>query len=341
MEIRKSVLSAISSYLPENILDNQMLVDEFGTWTPEKIFNKTGIKERRIAGKEVVSDMAVNAAEALFEEYNISREEVDFLLLCTETPDYIMPATACLVHEKLGLRSSAGAFDYNLGCSGYIYGLAVAKSLIASGLASKVLLVTGDVLTKFINPMDKSTRTIFGDAATATMVEESDNINGIGEFVFGTDGAGAKNLTIPAGGMALPRSPETAKERRNRFGNVRSENDFYMNGPEILKFSMDEVPLAVTEVLKKNYLDKASADLFIFHQATKLILEHLRENLEIPEDKFYMNMENLGNTVSSTIPLALKQAQKEKRIYDGDRVVLAGFGVGYSWGACVLEWQEI
>src|SRR6056297_1254850 len=332
MNCKSAEISAISFYLPDEIINNQQLVDEFGTWKPEKIFHKTGINERRVAKKELVSDMAVAAAENLFEEYDLDRKEVDFLILCTETPDFIMPATACIVHDRLGLSKHTGAFDYNLGCSGYIYGLAMAKSMVVSGIASKVLLVTGDVLTKFINPMDKSTRTIFGDAATATMVEESNNINGIGEFVFGTDGGGAKNLTIPAGGMALPRSPETAKERRNRFGNVRSENDFYMNGPEILKFSMDEVPLAVSEVLEKNCLDKASADLFIFHQATKLVLEHLRDNLEIPENKFYMNMENLGNTVSSTIPLALKQAQKEKRIYNGDRVVLAGFGVGYSWG---------
>lgn len=340
MKHKGAVISAISSYLPEKRLDNLMLVEEFKNWTPEKILHKTGISERRIAEEELVSEMAVAASENLFAYHGISREDIDLLILCTETPDYIMPATACIVHEKLGLKRSSGAFDYNLGCSGYIYGLALSKAMIVSGMVKKVLLLTGDVLTRFINPMDKSTRTIFGDGATATLVSESDSEYGIGEFVFGTDGSGAPNLTIPAGGMAMPRTENTARERKNRFGNVRSDDNFYMNGPEILKFTMDEVPAAINNVLEKNSLEMGRVDLFIFHQATKLVLEHLRENMQIPKEKFYMNMEKLGNTVSSTIPLALEQARQERRLFKGQKILLAGFGVGYSWGACTIEWQE-
>ncbi len=338
MNCKSAEISAISFYLPDEIINNQQLVDEFGTWKPEKIFHKTGINERRVAKKELVSDMAVAAAENLFEEYDLDRKEVDFLILCTETPDFIMPATACIVHDRLGLSKHTGAFDYNLGCSGYIYGLAMAKSMVVSGIASKVLLLTADVLTRFINPMDKSTRTIFGDAATATVVSESSKSYGIGKFVFGTDGSGSGDLTIPAGGMAIPKTQETGHERKNRFGNVRTEENFYMNGPEVLKFSLREVPPVVKNVLEENDLSIPMADLFIFHQATKLVLEHIRDILEIPGEKFFMNMEKLGNTVSSTIPLALKQASKEKKLKKGQKVVLVGFGVGYSWGACVVEW---
>lgn len=331
-------IAAIAGYLPEERLSNEKLVEEFGTWTPEKIYHKTGISERRIAKKELVSDMAIGAAENLFRTYSIARDEIDMLILCTETPDYIMPATACIVHDRLGLRKNTGAFDYNLGCSGYVYGLGLAKSLIAGNMARNVLLITADVLTRFINPGDKSTRTIFGDAATATLVTGMDPEGSIGEFVMGTDGSGAQNLIIPAGGMAMPRSEETAQERKNRFGNVRSRDNFYMNGPEVLQFSMREVPVAVRDVLEKNGLAMEDVDLFVFHQATRLMLEHLRTEMEIPEQKFYMNMEKLGNTVSSTIPLALEQALSEGRLKKGNKVMLVGFGVGYSWSATILDW---
>ncbi len=339
MRVTNIGIAGVACYLPEECLCNEKLVEEFGTWTPEKIYHKTGIRERRIAKKELVSDMATGAAENLFERYHISREEIDMLILCTETPDYLMPATACIVHDRLGLRKNSGAFDYNLGCSGYVYGLALAKSLIAGNIACNVLLITADVLTRFINPGDKSTRTIFGDAATATLVTGSWASSGsIGEFVMGTDGSGAPNLIIPAGGMALPRSAETAAERKNRFGNIRSKDNFYMNGPEVLQFSMREVPVAVNDVLEKNGISMDNVDLFIFHQATRLMLEHLRTELEIPEEKFYMNMEKLGNTVSSTIPLALEQAEREGILEKGKKVMLVGFGVGYSWGATIIDW---
>ena len=338
MRENKIEIVGISSYLPEVRISNEKLVEEFGTWTPEKIYHKTGISERRIAKKELVSEMAFQASENLFREYGIPREEVDLLILCTETPDYLMPATACIVHDRLGLRKNSGAFDYNLGCSGYIYGLALAKSLIAGHLAEKVLLVTADVLTRFIHPGDKSTRTIFGDAATATLVSKGEGGGNIGGFVLGTDGSGAQNLIIPSGGMALPRSEETAHERVNRFGNIRTKDNFYMNGPEVLQFSLREVPVAVRDVLEKNGLAMDDMDLFVFHQATRLMLEHLRQEIGIPEEKFYMNMEKLGNTVSSTIPLALKQALEEGVLKKGMKTMLVGFGVGYSWGATIVEW---
>ena len=328
---------AISYYLPPKVVDNKALVEEFGTWTDEKIHQKTGIRERHIVDGELVSDLATRAGEKFFEEHGIDRDEIDFLLLCTECPDYYLPATACVVQDRLGLKKTTGALDFNLGCSGFVYGLALAKGLIGTGIAMKVLLITADTLSRTVHPKDKSTRTIFGDAAAATLVEGSDTAR-IGDFVLGTDGSGMDKLIIPAGAWAAPRSPETAVERTNKWGNTRTAENLYMNGPEVLKFTVETVPPAVRQVLEIHSLKLEDIDLFVFHQATKLILEHLRKEIGIPEEKFYTNIENKGNTVSATIPMALRDAADQGRLRPGDRVMLVGFGVGFSWGATILRW---
>ena len=206
----EAAVRAISVYLPEGILDNAELVRQFGTWTENKIYGKTGVSERRVVGDEKVSDLAAAAGERLFEEHGIDRSSIDFLLLCTECPDYFLPATACIVQNRLGLRKDAGALDYNLGCSGFVYGLALAKGLVLGGVARRVLLITAETITRTIHPQDKSTRTLFGDAAAATLVEASAE-RGIGEFVLGTDGSGAERLIIPAGAWARP----SAKDRKS------------------------------------------------------------------------------------------------------------------------------
>ena len=332
-----AAVRAISYYLPEKVVDNSALVEEFGTWTEDKIFQKTGIRERHVVDGELVSDLSVMAAERLFAEHGISREGVDFLLLCTESPDYYLPATACIVQDRLGLAKSMGALDFNLGCSGFVYGLALSKGLIAGGMASRVLLITADTLSRTVHPGDKSTRTIFGDAAAATLVEASDTAR-IGDFVFGTDGSGKDKLIIPAGAWAMPRTAETAIPRTNRWGNTRSAENLYMNGPEVLNFTIGAVPGAVRKILEVHSMKMEDVDLFVFHQATRLILEHLRQEIGIPEEKFYTNMENKGNTVSATIPMALRDAWDEGRLRPGDHVMVVGFGVGYSWGATLLRW---
>ncbi|MDD2453165.1 MAG: ketoacyl-ACP synthase III [Synergistaceae bacterium] len=332
-----AAITAISYYLPEKVVDNKSLVQEFGTWTEDKIYQKTGIRERHVVDGELVSDLAARAAEKLFEEHGVDRETIDFLLLCTESPDHYLPATACIVQDMVGLKKSIGALDYNLGCSGFVYGLALAKGLISAGIASKILLITADTLTRTIHPMDKSTRTIFGDAAAATLVERSET-GRIGDFVLGTDGSGRDKLIIPAGAWAAPRSAETAVERTNRWGNTRTPENLYMNGPEVLNFTLTTVPDAVYQALETHSISLGDVDLFVFHQATKLMLNHLREVIGIPEEKFFMNMENKGNTVSATIPMALKDASDAGLIHPGSYVMVAGFGVGYSWGATIIRW---
>lgn len=327
---------AISVYLPEGVLDNAELVRQFGTWTENKIYGKTGVSERRVVGDEKVSDLAAAAGERLFEEHGIDRSSIDFLLLCTECPDYFLPATACIVQNRLGLRKDTGALDYNLGCSGFIYGLALAKGLVLGGMARRVLLITAETITRTIHPQDKSTRTLFGDAAAATLVEASAD-RGIGEFVLGTDGSGAERLIIPAGAWARPSSPETRVETKNKWGNVRTPENLYMDGPEILKFSMEVAPGCMNDTLERNGTSLEGLRLVVLHQASHMMLVKLRELLSIPEEKFVFNIEKYGNTVSSTIPIALYDSMQSGRLGKGDSVLVMGFGVGLSWGGTVLR----
>lgn len=336
MSEMRAGLARIACHLPPKRITNADLVREFGSWTAEKIQAKTGIEARHVAEDEPVSKLACLAAEKLFAQ-GVDRSEIDMLLLCTETPDYIMPSTACIIHEKLGLSKGCGAFDYNLGCSGYVYGLHMASAMVRSGLAKKVLLLTGDVMTRYIHRGDKSTRTIFGDGFTASLIDGG-GAGRIGQFVLGTDGSGVENLIIPAGGTVLPCSEETRQMRTNRYGNSRTRENLYMNGPEVLKFALREVPQAVGACLEKNGLTLDDVDFFVFHQATTMMLERLREAIGIAEEKFVIDLADKGNTISSTIPFALKALEEDGRLTPGKVVLLCGFGVGYSWGATVLRY---
>ncbi len=326
-------IKAISYYLPERVVTNDELVADFPEWTVEKIVEKVGVKLRHIAGDEKISDMAIAAAERLFcDNPDIDRESVDFVLVCTQSPDYFLPSTACIVQDRLGLKKSCGAFDFNLGCSGYEYGLATAKGYIAAGIASNILLITSEAYNKHIHPRDKGNRTIFGDAATATLIS-TDGFAEIGDFVLGTDGNGAENLIVKTGGMAYP---EKANDLAfDEDGNPRSSDYLYMNGGEIFSFTLLTVPKMVKQTLEKNNLTKDDIGLYVFHQANRFMLNHLRKKLKIEEDKFFINMENIGNTVSSTVPIALADAKSGGKLKGN--VLIAGFGVGLSWGATIIK----
>lgn len=325
-------IQAISYYLPERVVTNEELVEDFPEWTVEKIVEKVGVKQRHIAGEEKISDMAIKASERLFSENpDIDRKNIDFVLVCTQSPDYFLPSTACLVQASLGLSTKCGAFDFNLGCSGYEYGLAVAKGFIESGIAKNVLLITSEAYNKHLHPRDKGNRTIFGDAATATVISDS-GFAEIGDFVLGTDGKGAENLIVRTGGMA---HPDKANDLAfDEDGNPRSSDHLYMNGGEIFSFTLMTVPKMVRQTLDKNNLTKDDINLYVFHQANMFMLNHLRKKLKIEEDKFFLNMENIGNTVSSTVPIALADAKAQGKLTGN--VLIAGFGVGLSWGACTL-----
>jgi len=341
----RAAVTSIEYYLPKAKLTNDDLALEFPEWPVEKIQAKTGITARHIAGPdECSSDLGTAAAQKLFASGACTSEQIDYLLFCTQSPDYFLPTTACVMHEKLGLPATCGALDFNLGCSGFVYGLGLAKGLIESGQASNVLLITAETYSKFIHPRDKSVRTIFGDAAAATLIRgvpASDlgpEEDWIGPFIFGTDGTGADNLIVHTGGMRQRWSSGTGAVGRDEQGNLRTPDSLYMNGSEIFTFTLRVVPDSVRALLKRSQKRLEDIDLFVFHQANEYMLEHLRRKLKLPEKKFYIAMRHCGNTVSSTIPIALKHALDEGKLRPGNLVMLAGFGVGYSWGSTLVRW---
>jgi 3-oxoacyl-[acyl-carrier-protein] synthase-3 len=336
----KSKIVAIEYSLPEKVLTNDDLAAEYPDWTVGKISEKTGIDQRYISSEgECSSDLGVRAAEKLFATGVCSPDEIDYVLFCTQSPDYFLPTTACVIQDRLNIPTTAGAIDYNQGCSGFIYGLGLAKGLIETGQAKNILLITAETYSKFIHPGDRSVRTLFGDAGAATFIKADDCLEeSIGPFVYGTDGKGAKNLIVPCGGSRSPSIPETALPHREEHDNIRSSDNLYMNGSEIFTFTLSSVPRAVKALLEKSDRTMEDVDLFVFHQANKFMLEHLRTKIKIPEDKFVLAYQNFGNTVSCTIPIALKEAVSSGQLTEGMTVMLIGFGVGYSWGGCSIKW---
>ncbi len=334
----RAAIKAVSYYLPPKIETNLDLSREFPEWSAEKIGEKTGISERHIADEGVcASDLACESAKKLFAEYNVNPSEIDFVLLCTQSPDYLLPTTACLLQDRLGIPQTAGALDFNLGCSGFVYGLSLAEGLVETRQARQVLLLTAETYSKYIAPADKSVRSIFGDAAAATLISASD-AGSIGPFVFGTDGRGGGHLIVKSGGTRQPKRPGvTAPAAADEFGNVRSDEWLYMNGQEILSFTLRVVPRAVTALKQKCGLEEGQIDYYIFHQANKYMLDLLRKKLNLPREKFAECLSGCGNTVSSTIPIALRQALQSGAIGPGRRVMLVGFGVGLSWAAGMIE----
>ena len=339
IKLRRAFIHCIANYLPQDVLTNEKLAQDFKDWDIKKIYNKTGILKRHIAKEnECSSDMGISAAKKLFEVFSVKPESIDFLLFCTETPDYFLPASACIIQDKLDLKLECGALDINLGCSGYIYGLALAKGLIERDLADNVLFITADTYSKLIHPHDRSVRTLFGDGASATLISGTKSTEElIGPFVFNTDGRGAKNLIVPAGGFRLRCNDETSIPQKNGMGNIRSLENIFMDGPEIFNFTMREIPKTVNLLLEKAKISIDNVDYFVFHQANKFILGQLRKKLNIPIHKFCINMESYGNTVASTIPMALTIAQNEGQIKSGNNLMLVGFGVGYSRAATIIK----
>lgn len=328
-------IKAISYYLPEKVVTNEELVKEFPEWSVDKVAQKVGVDSRHLAAEdETAGDMAEKAAKKLFEEYGVSPADIDFLLLCTQSPDYFLPSTACILQDRLGIPTSAGAFDYNLGCSGCIYGMAVAKGLIAAGIAKNVLLLTAETYTKYLHPSDKSNRSIFGDGAAACLIS-TDGFAKIGEFALGTDGSGADNLIVKTG--AARHRAATGKFTEDDEGHAWHDDYLYMNGGAIFNFTLDAVPAMMKDILQKNGIKQDQIDYYVFHQANKFMLNTIRKVCGLPKDKFHVNLSETGNTVSSTVLIGLKDCLDTQAIKAGDKVLVTGFGVGLSWGGTVLN----
>ncbi len=327
-------IKAISYYLPEKVLTNADIAREFPEWTEEKIASKIGILERHITSDgETASDMACCAAKKLFDAIKIDIKSIDYLIFVTQSPDYHLPTTACTIQARLGLSNKITAIDVNLGCSGFVTGLSLAKALIISEQAKNILLLTAETYSKYMHERDKSNRTIFGDGAAATLVSTG-GIARIGNFVIGTDGNGAENLIVKSG---CARNPKPLNDLKfDDFGNPHSSDNLYMDGPSILNYTLDSVPQLFADVLEKNGLGKEDIDLHVYHQANTFLANLERRKLKIAPEKYYCNIAYVGNTVSSTIPIALCMALKDGMLKKGMKVMSLAQGLGYTWGGIVL-----
>lgn len=334
-------ISALSYALPDGILSHKELQDRFGIKEMDRIILNTGILSRRVCLKnECASDLAYSAAQKLFEDNDIDITTIDFIIFSSQMPDYLLPTTACILQNRLGLSKSAGAIDINLGCSQYLYSHANAFAMVQSGLAKKVLVMTADTPSRIINPKDRSVVPLFGDAGTAAIIEDVGEGSGYQDFAFGTDGSEHSALIWPSSGMRERYSSDISKEVVDKLGSVRSKNDMYMDGQKIFLFTLKTVPNTLKSFLEKNHLSIDDIDFFIFHQASKMIVDSIARKLKLPEAKFNRIYENRGNSGGSTVGISLHHAIKDAKIKGNSKIVLSAFGVGLSWCHAILNLQD-
>jgi len=334
-----TVIQAIAGALPEREITNADLDREYPSWGVELVAELSGIHSRRVAAEdETAFDLSVRACEELLSQPNVAIGDVDAILYCTPTPDHPMPGNAHLLHRHLGVGDNVFALDYALSCSGFIYGLAMADALVRSGMASGVLLVTAETQSKRMNPGDRSVRTLFGDGAAATYVAEGGSGGGrVVACELCTHGGGFEHGYIPAGGARNPATEETKRETTDRSGNVRTAEDMYMDGTKLWSLVVSKVPGHIRAFLADNSLSLDDVDVYVFHQASKLIINSLTKALAIPPEKVFVHMEEIGNLASASVPFALRAALDEGAIRPGDRVLLSAFGAGISYGSAIVE----
>jgi 3-oxoacyl-[acyl-carrier-protein] synthase-3 len=314
-------------YLPTKVLTNEELaksVDTSDGWIRER----TGIAQRYIATKETTASMALYAAQEAIEVADISPTEIDLVVVATATPEHLFPATACLVQDQLGAEN-AGAFDLEAGCSGFVYGLAVASGMIRSGVYDTVLVVGAETLSRVVDWKDRATCVLFGDGAGAVVLRASNQRGGILATVLGSDGSGGELLGVPAGGSKYPTSLDTVTSNMHTIK---------MNGREVYRFATKVMAEAAKQVIDRANLPLEEVDLLIPHQANVRIIDYAAKALKLPPEKVFVNLERYGNTSAASIPIALTEAIEEKRVNPGDHIVFVGFGAGLTWAACVVEW---
>ena len=318
------------------MVTNQDLHDEFPNWDIDRVVKKSGVLKRHIATKnETALDLSIKACEKLFS--NESKEDIDGIIYCTQSPDYIMPSNCFFLQDHLNLSEDIFALDFNHACTGYIYSLAIAHSFLLSGLGRKILLVNADTYSKYINKNDRSTRVLFGDGAAVSIIESTKSQSGIIDIDLASRGKGYDKFWIQAGGLRIPKSKETSVELRDKSGNVRSKNDITMDGMEVWSFINSVAPKQILSLLERNNLNKSEVSLFIFHQASKMTLDSLMRILQLENDQFFTNIKEIGNTVSASIPIAIKDAMDQGKLKKGQHVVLSGFGVGLSYGTILMK----
>lgn len=333
----KSRILAIATHLPGGIVSNADLEAENPDWNMRSVVERAGVISRHIAAPdETAFDLVRQACDKL---PTAMIGKVDAIIFCTQSPDHVMPPNAHLLHDYLELPDDVAAFDINLACSGYVYGLALGHSMIAAGMSRCVLLATGDTYSKYIHPKDRSARVLFGDGAAVSLLEPSSSGRGFSLFELASHGKGYTKFYIPAGAHRLPRSADTAMEIADCVGNVRTAEHIQMDGLGVWSFINSAVPRQIQKYLKRNRLSLDAIDLFIFHQASQMTLDSLIKALRVERAKVYFKLEDVGNTVSASIPICLADAVRKGRLSPGHQVLLCGFGVGLSYATTLFEYE--
>ncbi|MBK8091135.1 MAG: ketoacyl-ACP synthase III [Verrucomicrobiaceae bacterium] len=336
LKINGVSLAGVASAVPAAKWDSAAAVAAFGAEDLAKITRSTGVKQRHVStGTLCASDLCYEAADRLINELGWERDSVDFLLFVSQTGDHVLPATSCVLQHRLVLSKDCACFDIGMGCSGYVYGLWTASSLIAASGLKRGLLLVGDTIGRLTSPQDRSTSLLFGDAGSATALIQDGNASSM-TFSLGTDGAGWKNLIVPAGGCRIPASVETAQRHKVEGNNERGQQDLYMDGAEIFAFTLAEVPPLIAGLMESSGWTAADVDAFLFHQANKFMLQHLGTKMNVPLDKTPLSLGEYGNTSCASIPLTLTVTRRDALAAGSLRLVMAGFGVGYSWAGCSL-----
>lgn len=322
-------LHAVAMALPDRVQSNEELCDGVPGWTAEKILTKTGFRSRRIAAPgETAADLAIQAAEQVFVESGVTRDSIDAVIFCSQTPDYFLPASACVIQDRLRLPVTCAAFDINQGCSGYPYSLWIARALLESGGAQRILVLTAETYSKFCNQTDLSTASLFGDGAAASLLtrDAAGAIAAIGVSCLGTDGSGARHVCVPAGAS---RTPQPTAELPRRMT---------MNGAAVASFAAGTVKGGIDRLLTAAGHEWLEIDRFLLHQANPGFVRRLTEALHLPAEKVPIDLDDIGNTGSATIPMLICRLRARGELTAGLKCVLAGFGTGFSWGMTYAEW---
>ncbi|MGL5279248.1 MAG: beta-ketoacyl-ACP synthase III [Cetobacterium sp.] len=329
MKLKNVGIIGLGTYVPENVMTNfdfEKIIDTSDEW----IRTRTGIEERRFASADqATSDLGAEASKKALEKAGLSAEDIDMIILATTTPDYPIQSTACVVQELIGAVNAA-AVDINAACSGFVYALTMAKGLIASGMNKKILVVGAEVLSKCVDMQDRNTCVLFGDGAAAAVVAEVEEGYGMLSQFLGAEADVKGALRTPAGGTRKPLSQEVLDERSNFL---------QMKGQDVFKFAVKALPKATLEALQGANLKAENIDMVFPHQANVRIIEAASKRLEIPMDKFYLNLNKLGNTSSASIGLALGEALDKGLVKKGDTIALTGFGAGLTYASMIIKWS--
>lgn len=334
-------ISALAAAVPANVIDNYKYTQYFDKEQVKQVVDKVGIFERRFADKNTCSsDLCYAAAERLLNENNIDRSEIDLLIFISQTPDYRMPATSVILQDRLGLSQSTIAFDINLGCSAFLYGLSVAYSMLQNGDLRKALILDGETRSKVYSPKDRRTAFLFGDAGVAALIERSKNF---GESVFSLNSDGSREdlIKIPGGGYRNPSSIETLREKVvDEYGNIRNDEQGYMKGGDVFSFVISEIPKDLKNLMQVADKNVDDFDYFLFHQANSFINSYLAKKLKIDRNKIPSTIEKYGNTSSVSIPLTIADQLKGKM--DGNkRLLMSAFGVGMTWATASIPFYNL